>query len=117
MNCGSIATSETVMNLASHHLWLICLLVIVLVRFAAAEEREALPRKRFAIVIHGGAGTDPAKMPKEEAAAMEASLQKVLAMGLEMLDKDGTSLDTVEKVIRFLEDDPVFNAGKGAVFN
>src|SRR4029078_10099262 len=33
------------------------------------------------------------------------------------LKKDGTSLDAVEQVIRFLEDDPLFNAGKGAVFN
>jgi beta-aspartyl-peptidase (threonine type) len=38
-------------------------------------------------------------------------------MGVEILKKDGTSLDAVEQVIRFLEDDPLFNAGRGAVFN
>ena len=36
---------------------------------------------------------------------------------MEVFKGGGTSLDAVEKVIRFLEDDPLFNAGKGAVFN
>ena len=48
---------------------------------------------------------------------MEASLAKALEIGLAVLKKDGTSLDAVEQVIRFLEDDPLFNAGRGAVFN
>jgi isoaspartyl peptidase/L-asparaginase-like protein (Ntn-hydrolase superfamily) len=74
-------------------------------------------RPRFAIAIHGGAGKSPEKMTPEQIKAVEASLEKALAIGVETLETGGTSLDAVEKVIRFLEDDPHFNAGKGAVFN
>ena len=84
---------------------------------ACSDEPAKPAPKRYAIVIHGGAGTDPAKMTKAEVAAVEASLKKALDLGVDELDKGGTSLDAVEKVIRFLEDDPLFNAGKGAVFN
>ena len=73
-----------------------------------AQER-AIAKGRFAIAIHGGAG----RSPPDESKAVEASLAKVLEMGVEILKKDGTSLDAVEQVIRFLEDDPLFNAGKG----
>src|SRR4029453_3986451 len=48
---------------------------------------------------------------------VEKSLAKALGIGTEILKKDGTSLDAVEQVFRFLEDDPLFNAGRGAVFN
>ena len=85
---------------------------------ATCGDEPAKPAaKRYAIVIHGGAGTDPATMTKAEVVAVEASLQKALEIGVAELDKGGVSLDAVEKVIRFLEDDPLFNAGKGAVFN
>ncbi|MCI0361948.1 MAG: isoaspartyl peptidase/L-asparaginase [Planctomycetaceae bacterium] len=71
-------------------------------------------RKRFAIAIHGGAG----KSPKgDEAPAVEKSLAEALGIGEKILKEGGTSLDAVEQVIRFLEDDPLFNAGRGAVFN
>src|SRR5262245_2618708 len=71
-------------------------------------------QNRFAIAIHGGAGQSPRD---DTARPVEASLAKALEIGLEILKKDGTSLDAVEQVIRFLEDDPLFNAGRGAVFN
>ena len=96
-----------------------CALVISLLTFSSLAVRGDEPTKpapkHYAIVLHGGAGTDPSKMTKAEVAAVEASLAKALAIGVEELDKGGTSLDAVEKVIRFLEDDPLFNAGKGAV--
>jgi beta-aspartyl-peptidase (threonine type) len=81
-----------------------------LVNAAAAEGR-------FALALHGGAGTEPKKMTPAERAAMEASLGKALDIGLAILKKQGTSLDAVEEVIRFLEDDPLYNAGRGACFN
>lgn len=74
------------------------------------------PRK-FAIVVHGGAGKAIEKMPPEEVKAVEASLGQALDIGLKVLQSGGASLDAVEQVIRFLEDDPLFNAGRGAVFN
>jgi beta-aspartyl-peptidase (threonine type) len=46
-----------------------------------------------------------------------ASLEQALRIGIEILEQGGRSLDAVEQVIRHLEDDPLFNAGKGAVFN
>ena len=79
----------------------------------AAQENVA-GKKRFAIALHGGAGQSP---KDDTAGAVEASLAKALEIGLAVLKKDGTSLDAVEQVIRFLEDDPLFNAGRGAVFN
>lgn len=98
-----------------------CALITSLLALSAIPSRGddlAKPTpKRYAIVLHGGAGTDPSKMTKAEIAAVESSLSKALTIGVEELDKGGTSLDAVEKVIRFLEDDPLFNAGKGAVFN
>ncbi len=76
--------------------------------------QEANTKKRFAIAIHGGAGQSPRD---DTAKAVETALARVLEIGLEVLKKDGKSLDAVEQVIRFLEDDEHFNAGKGACFN
>ncbi|MFP5289062.1 MAG: isoaspartyl peptidase/L-asparaginase, partial [Thermoanaerobaculia bacterium] len=71
---------------------------------------------RWALAIHGGAGTIPKNIPESEKQAYLGSLSKALALGRDVLAAGGTSLDAVEKVVRFLEDDPLFNAGKGAVF-
>jgi beta-aspartyl-peptidase (threonine type) len=73
--------------------------------------------RRFAIAIHGGAGGARGKGESDESTAVGASLGKALDIGSEVLKGGGTSLDAVEKVIRYLEDDPLFNAGRGAVFN
>jgi beta-aspartyl-peptidase (threonine type) len=83
----------------------------------AAADPATAGGKRFAIAIHGGAGKSPDKLSADETKAVVASLAKALALGVEVLDGGGTSIDAVERVIRFLEDDPHFNAGKGAVFN
>jgi len=89
---------------------------VLLPRASLAQEPVA-KRQRFAIAIHGGAGRSPEKMTPDEIKAVESSLGEALTIGVKILDGGGTSLDTVENVIRFLEDDPHFNAGKGAVFN
>ncbi|MFP6621736.1 MAG: isoaspartyl peptidase/L-asparaginase [Pirellulaceae bacterium] len=72
---------------------------------------------RYAIVIHGGAGSSPAQLDERRRRGREQALERVLRKGVEILKAGGTSLDAVEQVIRLLEDDPVFNAGRGAVFN
>jgi beta-aspartyl-peptidase (threonine type) len=72
-------------------------------------------KREFAIAIHGGAGRAPAT--GEGRKAREAALTRALTKGREMLAGGATSLDTVEAVIRILEDDPTINAGKGAVMN
>lgn len=70
----------------------------------------------WAIAIHGGAGAISKDAPEEDAAAYRSSLAHALGIGKEILDEGGTALDAVEEVIRFLESDSRFNAGKGAVF-
>ena len=74
-------------------------------------------QNEFAIVIHGGAGTILKKnMSSEKEAAYRAKLEEAIRVGHSILKEGGTSLDAVEKTIHVLEDSPLFNAGKGAVF-
>ncbi|RXJ52534.1 isoaspartyl peptidase/L-asparaginase family protein [Gelidibacter gilvus] len=71
----------------------------------------------FAIVIHGGAGTILRKnMSPEDEAAYNAKLEEAIRVGHDILKNGGSSLDAVEKTINVLENSPLFNAGKGAVF-
>jgi beta-aspartyl-peptidase (threonine type) len=73
---------------------------------------------KYALVIHGGAGNiTPANLPADKAAEFEAKLTEVLKHGDSILKSGGTSLDAVEACVRMMEDCPLFNAGKGAVFN
>jgi beta-aspartyl-peptidase (threonine type) len=72
---------------------------------------------KFAICLHGGAGRSVDRFSAEEIAAVEKSLGAALDLGSKILKDGGTSLDAVEQVVRHLEDDPHFNAGRGAVFN
>src|SRR4029077_4685080 len=81
------------------------------------SKAAAPPAPKWAIAIHGGAGTIPKDLPEAQKQQYLHSLGEALKIGQGVLQQGGTSLDAVEKVIRFLEDDPLFNAGKGAVFN
>ena len=72
----------------------------------------------FALVIHGGAGTiRRADLSPAEEAQIRGALTVALERGASVLRSGGSSLDAVEAVVRTLEDNPRFNAGKGAVFN
>ena len=69
------------------------------------------------LVMHGGAGTiTRSSMTPESEAQYRAALEQALRIGHAVLAKGGTSVDAVEASIRVLEDSPLFNAGKGAVF-
>lgn len=69
------------------------------------------------LVVHGGAGTiTRASMTPEMEQQYRAGMEQALRTGHAVLAKGGTSLDAVEATIRVLEDNPLFNAGKGAVF-
>jgi L-asparaginase / beta-aspartyl-peptidase len=71
----------------------------------------------FGMVIHGGAGTiNRAAMTPELEAQYHAALERALLTGHRILADGGTSLDAVEAAVRILEDEPLFNAGRGAVF-
>ena len=69
------------------------------------------------LVIHGGAGVVAKDVTPEREKALRADLQRALAAGYAVLKGGGASLDAVTKAIVVLEDSPLFNAGKGAVFN
>lgn len=72
----------------------------------------------FGIAIHGGAGTIlRSSMTEEKEKAYTSALQEALNTGYAILQKGGSSIDAVEAAIISLEDCPLFNAGKGAVFN
>lgn len=74
-------------------------------------------KNSFGIVIHGGAGGEPDKWTAEYKAQRTAGLKAALDLGLLMLKEGKPALDVVEQVVRVLEDDPIFNAGRGCVLN
>lgn len=74
-------------------------------------------QKKYVMIIHGGAGTILKKnMTPEKEAAYTAALTQALNAGYKVIQSGKTSLDAVEATIHVLEDSPLFNAGKGAVF-
>ncbi len=81
---------------------------------AMAQHPQA---RHWAIVVHGGAGDiSRAALGPERDKAYRASLGQAVKAGAAVLDRGGSSLDAVEAAIRVFEDDPLFNAGRGAVF-
>jgi beta-aspartyl-peptidase (threonine type) len=73
--------------------------------------------KPWVLVIHGGAGViDRGSLTVEKERAYRAAMLTAMDAGSTILRRGGSSLDAVEATIRVLEDDPLFNAGRGAVF-
>src|SRR3982074_1311933 len=89
---------------------------------ARSQQNSATPKmqtdkKNWGLVIHGGAGTiDRAKMTPDSEKEYRAGLERALSAGSEILKRGGSSLYATEAAVRVPEDDPHFNAGKGAVF-
>jgi L-asparaginase / beta-aspartyl-peptidase len=95
-------------------IWIVVLAALpTTVSLSAHEGHDRVP---WALAIHGGAGTIPQNTDPAESAAYVKDLEKALELGRKLLEGGASSLDTVEKVVVFLEDSPLFNAGKGAVF-
>jgi beta-aspartyl-peptidase (threonine type) len=92
------------------------LLLLVPTVLLAQPQQNDTPAPKWAIAIHGGAGTIPKTLPEAKKQEYLHALEQALKIGRDVLRQGGASLDAVEKVIRFLEDDPLFNAGKGAVY-
>lgn len=82
-----------------------------------AAQEPAAPVVKFAIAIHGGAGSSAKNASEASIAKRKEALQVALEKGVGILKSGGTAVDAVENVIVILENDPQFNAGKGAVFN
>ncbi len=104
-------------------LFLVCGL-LASTALADAQERgkidnpsNPMNQKKFALVVHGGAGTiERDKMTADKEREYRSGLEKALRAGYDVLNTGGSSLDATEAAVRVLEDDPHFNAGKGAVF-
>jgi beta-aspartyl-peptidase (threonine type) len=94
------------------------------VPFAVAQQPTPLvtqaPAGKWAIVLHGGAGViERSSMTPERDAAYRAGLDRAIHAAAKVLDSNGSAVDAVDAVeagLKVLEDDPLFNAGKGAVF-
>jgi beta-aspartyl-peptidase (threonine type) len=76
-----------------------------------------VPKQEYRLLIHGGARSAPAsEMTAGQDAAYRAALTEALRVGEKILKDGGSSLDAVEATIVSLEESPLFNAGRGAVF-
>lgn len=83
----------------------------------SGQTAEKKPPMKYAIAIHGGAGSLPRNFNNEANLRRRATMETALKTGVAILEKGGTALDAVEQVVVLLENDPQYNAGVGAVFN
>jgi beta-aspartyl-peptidase (threonine type) len=92
-------------------------LALGVILFTACNTAPEVKVNDWAIALHGGAGAmSPENYTPEQIQQYEAELTAALGVGEEILKSGGTSLDAVEQVVRYLEDCPLFNAGRGAVY-
>jgi L-asparaginase / beta-aspartyl-peptidase len=93
----------------------VSLLALTILSSCAPEQDQKL--NDWAIVLHGGAGNlKPENYSEEQVKKYEEELNAAVEIGVNILENGGSSLDAVEQVVRYLEDCPMFNAGRGAVF-
>ncbi len=95
----------------------IFIIIFSIVNTVVFSQKNEPMEKKFAIVIHGGAGTILKKdMTDEKEKAFKDKLTEALNAGYLVLENGGNSTDAVIEAIKVMEDSPLFNAGKGAVF-
>ncbi len=96
---------------------LIPLSIALIALVIPADSVRAAGKRDVVLVIHGGAGTiERSSMTPEREAKYRATLAQALSAGYAVLHSGGSSLDAVEAAVCVMEDSPLFNAGKGAVF-
>ncbi|MCF6197399.1 MAG: isoaspartyl peptidase/L-asparaginase, partial [Emcibacter sp.] len=94
--------------------YLLAVIFILLTITAQAHEEKGKP---YALVIHGGAGTILKKnMTPQKERSIRAKMAEALRMGQAVLDRGGMATEAVVVTLKVLEDSPLFNAGRGAVF-
>ena len=85
--------------------------------FSGIKQLQSPQNPRLGFIIHGGAGViKRGSLTPEKEAEYKKKLEEAVLAGYKTLQDGKTSLDAVETAIRILEDSPLFNAGKGAVF-
>ena len=90
----------------------LCFTLIICIMALSSLAQDA----PFGIVVHGGAGSiRPGRYTEAQEKAYEQALDSAVNIGYDILEKGGSGLDAVEQVIRYFEDNPLFNAGKGCV--
>ncbi|MFT7536361.1 MAG: beta-aspartyl-peptidase (threonine type) [Hyphomicrobiaceae bacterium] len=92
-------------------------LLLPLLCLVGCQSAPEEPSINWAIAVHGGAGTMSRDAPPARLQAYEDAMTRALAVGKDMLADGASALDVCEAVIRSMEDNPMFNAGVGAVFN
>ena len=96
---------------------LLILLGALFMSTAASSQDRKGGQQRWTLVIHGGAGViERARITPEKDRELRAALTRSLDAGSAVLARGGQAVDAVEAAVRVLEDDPNFNAGRGAVF-
>lgn len=105
----NVSFLRKIFNVSILKLFLVSLIVLFVAQGIIAQE--------VALVIHGGAGNIHKKyLPDSLETQYKDKLNEALLAGYEILNKGGESIEAVKAVINIMEDSPLFNAGKGAVF-
>ena len=90
--------------------------IVALLATAWGAQAQA-PAHKWAVVLHGGAGViERSSMTPDAERAYRAGLNEAITAAGAVLEHGGTAVDAVEAAIKLLEDNPLFNAGRGAVF-
>lgn len=106
-----------IINSKSIGIILLFILLLTITSCSKSEENKIKQNKKFGLVIHGGAGNiNRDNISEENIKKYKQKLNEALSKGYKILENGGKSLDAVEAVIVVLENSPLFNAGKGAVF-
>jgi len=96
---------------------LLAFLFTLFLSFNLIAQTKKMNEKKYVLVIHGGAGTIlPGRMTADQEKEYREALKASLFAGYNILKDKGSSLDAVVAAINVMEDSPLFNAGKGAVF-
>jgi beta-aspartyl-peptidase (threonine type) len=96
---------------------ILCALPVMLAVVTLAAGAQQPAAHRWAIQVHGGAGViERSRMDAKTEAAYRAGLEQATEAGAKVLDSGGSAVDAVEAALKILEDDPLFNAGRGSVF-
>ncbi len=92
-----------------------CGLAIALLSTGIIADSKA-DQPKWVLAIHGGAGFIPENVADEQRQAYEDGIRKSMETGVRLLEDGRPAIDVVVEVVAILEDNPIFNAGKGAVF-
>ena len=98
-----------------HFLTLSVIMIAVVASACSGRNTRQHLQEEWAIAIHGGAGGAPKGMTDEREAEYKKHLLEALEIGKQLLAKGESAVDVVEQVVVYMEECPLFNAGKGAV--